>query len=101
MAEKLYVSGAPCTRKEARDVVSSALMRFADRYATTVPEIIEGSRRRDVVLARHSTIREIHEKLPHWSVGRIAEALGIDHTSVCYALGRCGNKKVRPPLDRR
>lgn len=64
------------------------LREEAERWGTTVEEILAGSRHTNVVQARKATVKRIRERPVTPSTPTIGRWLGMHHTSVLHHLGR-------------
>lgn len=82
---------------QARDVSPETVLKFfqqngfaervgeiLERYATTIEDVVSGGRQALVVLARREICALLYDRIPSYS--RVAWVLGMDHTSVMYAV---------------
>lgn len=76
------------------EVVSATLKR----WGVSRDEMLSGSRRKRVTLARRACCCALRRALPSLSLADIGAELLIDHTSVLYALRRAGI--ARAPASR-
>jgi chromosomal replication initiation ATPase DnaA len=76
--------------------------RVAKEHRSTVDEILGTCKQRHIVLARHDAWRALAAALPTWSSTSLGDLVGVDHTSILYALRRTktSRKPVEPTLAR-
>lgn len=80
---------SPITSKtEVRKMVAEA----AEEFGLFEDEIYSKQRNKCVVFARHVVIHRLRKRFPHWSFPQIGRAVGRDHTTVMYVLGRLEKK---------
>jgi chromosomal replication initiation ATPase DnaA len=74
--------------------------RVATEHRTTVDEVLGRCKQRHIVGARHAAWRALANALPTWSSTSLGDLVGVDHTSILYAIGRtaAARKPVEPPL---
>lgn len=77
--------------KDARERARSEILtEIAQRTGVPVELILSRSREQRVVAARRRVIWELHER--GWSSVAIGRAIGRDHVTVLFALGRIGGR---------
>jgi len=86
-------------RSRAKDLIQ----RLANKHQVAVWEIIGPNPRRSrpVMTARRAIVRQLAITFPGASYSEIGRVVGINHTSVLYALGRLKRQQGGPvkPLE--
>lgn len=72
--------------------VSHILQTTAAEFDLDVEDILSDHRKGSMVFARFVAIHRIHRAFPRWSYPRIGNAVGRNHTTIMYALGKLERK---------
>lgn len=78
--------------------IGQVIRDVADLHGVTVREIKGGSRRRDIVIARHAAIWVLLNLHPTMTCKQVAAAVGLaDHTSAIYAVRKIERRIATEP----
>lgn len=83
------------------------MIQRARHYGFTFGELIEATKQRHVVYAKHMVMPEAKEEFPDVALTRIGEVMGgLDHSSVCNGIHRAeqyrsGKAQIPPPIKRK
>jgi chromosomal replication initiation ATPase DnaA len=83
-----------------RRMVEHIAAYIADRHGFTVPELLGEGRVRELVQARHEFFYEAMRVRNDVSIGRLADLIGVDHTSIMAGAARHSKRTGAPRLSR-
>ena len=72
----------------------------AAEHRVTMTELLGVCKQRHIVRARHAAWRALATALPAWSSTSLGDLVGVDHSTILYALGRtnASRKALEPTV---